>query len=222
MRKLIVIIILLISSFSYYGLVDENGEKVTDLENLVEKQNIAVEEIKEEQNNVDVGTVERNENVETEQKSKKNEEQEINTVKVQEKSKQTSTNTEKQQTKVEKIEKETPTTTKPKIDNTNTSTKNNHKQESSQNNGYTEKEVQVAEKTECVGNKHKMESGNTGKWFDTKAQADSYYNTEIEKWGKQWENDEITKEEYLKKCPSGYEVWTCPQCQKWTINFYYR
>ena len=47
MRKLIVIIILLISSFSYYGVVDENGEKVTVFENVVEKQNI-VEQIKEE------------------------------------------------------------------------------------------------------------------------------------------------------------------------------
>lgn len=87
---------------------------------------------------------------------------------------------------------------------------------------YTEIEVKVAEKKECTGNNHKMGAGNTGLWFETKAQADNYYNSQIEKWGKLWENDEITKEEYLKKCPSGYEVWTCPQCKKWTINFYYR
>ena len=90
------------------------------------------------------------------------------------------------------------------------------------NDSYKEEDVQLAPKTECIGNNHKMESGNTGKWFDTKEQADSYYDAEIEKWGKQWEKDEISKEEYLKKCPYGYEVWTCPQCQKWTINFYYR
>lgn len=87
---------------------------------------------------------------------------------------------------------------------------------------YTEIEVKVAEKKECNGNNHKMGAGNTGLWFETKAQADNYYNSQIEKWGKLWENDEITKEEYLKKCPSGYEIWTCPQCKKWTINFYYR
>lgn len=87
---------------------------------------------------------------------------------------------------------------------------------------YTEIEVKVAEKKECDGNNHKMGAGNTGLWFETKAQADNYYNSQIEKWGKLWENDEITKDEYLKKCPSGYEVWTCPQCKKWTINFYYR
>ena len=67
-----------------------------------------------------------------------------------------------------------------------------------------------------------MESGNTGKWFETKEQADNYFNAEIEKWAKQWENGEKTKEEYLKGCPFGYEVWTCPQCQKLKINFYYR
>lgn len=106
-----------------------------------------------------------------------------------------------------------------KKDKTQTTSQENN---SSSNNGYTEKKVEIAPKQECVGNNHKMSSGNTGKWFDTKAQADNYYNTEIEKWGKMWENDEITKEEYLKKCPSGYEVWTCPQCQKWTVNFYYR
>ena len=93
---------------------------------------------------------------------------------------------------------------------------------SQSNSNYTEKEVKVAPKTECVGNNHKISAGNTGKWFETKAQADSYYNTEIEKWGKKWESGEIDKTKYLKECPSGYEVWTCPQCQKWTINFYYR
>lgn len=67
-----------------------------------------------------------------------------------------------------------------------------------------------------------MKSGNTGKWFETKAQSDSYYNAEIKRWGSKWENGEIEKAEYLKKCPSGYEVWTCPQCGKWTVNFYYR
>ena len=38
-----------------------------------------------------------------------------------------------------------------------------------------------------------MESGNTGKWFETKEQADNYFNAEIEKWAKQWENGEKTK-----------------------------
>lgn len=87
---------------------------------------------------------------------------------------------------------------------------------------YTEIEVKVAEKKECDGNNHKIGAGNTGLWFETKAQADNYYDSQQEEWSNLWENGEITKEKYLKKCPSGYEAWTCPQCKKWTINFYYR
>lgn len=150
---------------------------------------------------------------------------------VQEKTVQEST---KKEINTESTNKSQGTTTDKKITQTNEDTNkqtqvNNNSQtqtSTSQNNNsddsYTEKEVQVAPKTECVGNNHKMESGNTGKWFETKNEADSYYDNEIQKWGNMWENGEITKEEYLKKCPSGYEVWTCPQCQKWTLNFYYR
>lgn len=87
---------------------------------------------------------------------------------------------------------------------------------------YKEQEVQVAPKTECKGNNHKIGAGNTGKWFETQEQAAAYFKTEIAKWGKKWENFEIEDDEYHKNCPYGYEVWTCPQCQKWTVNFYYR
>lgn len=80
----------------------------------------------------------------------------INTTEVKEKSNQTSDNTAKQQIKAKQTEKETQTTTKTKTDNTNSNTKNNQKQESSKNNAYIEKEVQVVEINECVGNKHKM------------------------------------------------------------------
>lgn len=45
MKKLVVIIMLLISSFSYYGTVDENGEKITDLQNIVEVENTVQDEI---------------------------------------------------------------------------------------------------------------------------------------------------------------------------------
>ena len=84
------------------------------------------------------------------------------------------------------------------------------------------KESIVQGKPKCSDTKHGIVAGNSNKWFDSYEEADSFYNAEIEKWGKQWENGEIDKDEYLKKCPSGYEVWTCPLCQKWTLNFYYR
>lgn len=118
---------------------------------------------------------------------------------------QKTTNTQKEETKQSKPQK------------LETQDKNNKTPDN-----YTEIEVKVAEKKECDGNNHKMGAGNTGLWFETKSQADNYFDSKQEEWGKLLEKEEITKEEYLKKCPLGYEAWTCPQCKKWTINFYYR
>lgn len=76
------------------------------------------------------------------------------------------------------------------------------KEETKQEQNYVEQEVDVAEKEECKNNKHWIATGNCQKWFNTKNEADSYYNSIIANWGKKWENDEISYEEYLKKCPS--------------------
>lgn len=219
MRKILLIIVILISSFSYYGAVNEKGERVINVENVVQEQEFVDQE---QQNNENAEIVEDSKEKENNIAEDKKEEIKANENKV-ETTKQTANGTEKQKTrntntKTATISKNTTNTTS----QSNNSNANTTKQEDLQNYGYTEKEVQVAIKTECVGNNHKISAGNTGKWFDTKAEADSFYNAEIEKWGKKWENDEIDKTEYLQKCPSGYEMWTCPQCQKWTINFYYR
>ena len=220
MRKLIIIIILLISSFSYYGVVDEDGEKITVYDNVVDEQSIT------DQVSEDDGIIERivkeNENVETQNEIVKVEQEEIENAKVQEQQNKTTDNTIKQQTIIKSAEQKAQVTTNTSKEDDTSVNKEEITGNVEQNNSYTEKEVMVVEKTECVGNNHKIESGNTGKWFNNKVEADDYYNTEIEKWGKLWENDEITKEEYLKNCPFGYEIWTCPQCQKWTLNFYYR
>lgn len=64
--------------------------------------------------------------------------------------------------------------------------------------------------------------GNSNKWFNSKSEAIAYYNDLINKLGEKWEKFEIDDDTYYKSCPYGYEVWTCPYCSKWTINFYYR
>ena len=48
MKKILLIIVILISSFSYYGAVNENGEKTTSFENLTQDNEIARNEQKEE------------------------------------------------------------------------------------------------------------------------------------------------------------------------------
>ena len=48
MKKILLIIVILISSFSYYGAVNENGEKITSFENLTQDNEIERNERKEE------------------------------------------------------------------------------------------------------------------------------------------------------------------------------
>lgn len=78
----------------------------------------------------------------------------------------------------------------------------------------------------CTNNSnHSLGVGNSGKWFNSKNDAIAYYNSQVKYWGDWWENSEFSEEnnkKYYANCPSGYEVWDCMYCGKWTINFYYR
>lgn len=203
MKKIILIIcIAMISSFSYYGKVNEQGERVTNFENILEEQQV-VENIEEKQNNNSITElVNESKNEQKENKKSDNKQQQIQYTDENEKQ-QINTKTETKS----KVEIKNKTTTKSKAETNNISkedkahTNKEQKQITSTDTSYTEKEVQVIQKSECINNNHKISSGNTKKWFDTKTQADNYYNAEIERFDKQWQNDKITKEEYLKKCP---------------------
>lgn len=74
----------------------------------------------------------------------------------------------------------------------------------------------------CDGSNHGVGVGNSNKWFNSKQEAINYYDGIQKTWGDKWERFEIDSATYDKNCPYGYEVWTCPFCGKWTINFYYR
>lgn len=77
--------------------------------------------------------------------------------------------------------------------------------------------------TRCTtNNNHSMDVGNSGKWFSTKSEAIAYYNSQVSYYSNLWETEQIDDATYYSKCPSGYEVWDCIYCSKWTINFYYR
>ena len=223
MKGLIVIIILLISSFSYFGVVNDSSiANGVNVQTITQEQENVHENV--EQNNIESITLKNQENKDIETKNKAGEnkkedeetESKTNAKKNSVKSEETKS---ENKAKTEKKETVTKTTTTEKSSN---EVKEKQEKNKQQENNYTETKVELAPKKECVGNKHLIDSGNTGKRFNTKEEADSLYNSEIEKWGKQWENGEIETEEYLKNCPSGYEIWTCPQCQKWTLNFYYR
>ena len=71
-------------------------------------------------------------------------------------------------------------------------------------------------------NNHSMSCGNIGKWFNNKEEIGEYRNNISNKYCQQYENGEITWEEYMKKSPYGYECWSCGYCGKWTGDFKYR
>ena len=114
-----------------------------------------------------------------------------------------------------------------KSTNTSTTTTKSPSSSTSQssNSQSNKKEESKTEQKEdkCTNNSnHFIGVGNSDKWFNTKNDAIEFYNQKIKYWGEKWENFEIDNDTYYKNCPSGYEVWDCAYCGKWTINFYYR
>lgn len=211
MKKILLIIIILISSFSYYGKVDENGEKITDFQNLIREDNTQNEiNIQEDE------TLERtNETVITkdienkESKSKKSnntKEDKSANFKVKE---NTSKTVNTQNNKVETKKKETKQKTE----------ENNEKKENikTETNTNIVKQENIKEKDST-----KVENCNhSGNWYNTKEDAVAVFNAEVKKWSDKWANYEIDNEEFYKNCPDSYEVYDCPVCKKWTINIQY-
>lgn len=85
------------------------------------------------------------------------------------------------------------------------------------------KSIKTQKEAHCTNNSnHSMSCGNIGKWFNNKEEIGEYRNNISNKYCQQYENGEITWEEYMKKSPYGYECWSCGYCGKWTGNFKYR
>lgn len=74
----------------------------------------------------------------------------------------------------------------------------------------------------CTDSKHGVGIGNSNKWFNSYNEAVSYYDNLINDYSNKIHAGEIALEEYNKKCPYGYETWSCPYCGKWTLNYYFR
>lgn len=81
----------------------------------------------------------------------------------------------------------------------------------------------IQKEEHCTNNNnHSVSCGNMGKWFNTKDEIEGYRNNISNKYCQQYENGEITWDEYMKKSPYGYECWSCGYCGKWTGNLFYR
>ena len=114
-----------------------------------------------------------------------------------------------------------------KSTSTTTQTQKQTQSTPSQNSQQIKEEAKTEPKVErCTNNNnHSMSVGNSSKWFNSKSEAIAFYNDRVTYWGNWWEHCEASEEnnkKYYENCPSGYEVWDCAYCGKWTINFYYR
>lgn len=193
MKKLIVIIILLISNFCYYGGGNENGQKAVNIEKQEQKEN-AIKNDNEEK--TEINTFGKIDDV-IEKKEKENsikkisEEKQISEQSKKEKQTEIKRNTQESENKITN-------TTKSEVQTKNT---------------ITAKTEETKERPKCT---HTSEN-----YYNSKTEAEAIYNAEIKKWGDKWTSNEIDIEEYSKKCPDGYEVWSCQYCNKWTIEMYY-
>lgn len=77
----------------------------------------------------------------------------------------------------------------------------------------------IQKEKHCTNNNnHSIKCGNIGIWFNSRSELVAYYNSEVSKWNKKIDNEQITYDEYYKNVPSGYECWSCSYCSKWTGN----
>ena len=81
----------------------------------------------------------------------------------------------------------------------------------------------TSQTTHCTNkDSHSIDCGDMGKWFNSRSEVQSYVDSVTSKYYNQYNNGEITWEDYISKAPSGYECWSCSHCGKYTGNFKYR
>ncbi len=217
MKKIILIIFMaMISSFSYYGAVNEKGEKVVDFTNSSQQENIVTNQtIEETQENI----VEQVENTIAQAEIIKDEETKIQetpkepTTPVVEKANKSNNTNKNKETKQAQV-------TQPKQDSQVKEQKETKVNKSNTTEKKEETKTNTNQNTNNTNNAPKCTHSNSN-WYNSKAEAEAIYNAEIKKWGDKWTNYEIDNETYYKNCPSGYEVFSCPYCNKWTINLYH-
>lgn len=138
----------------------------------------------------------------------------------------TTTTTQPQTTKAEttSITKQTttkPITTKPKPTTEKATTRKATTTATTQKQTTTKKVT--TNTSDCKGkNDHWMPCGNVGKWYNSKEDFKAEYMAESDKWTAKLDNEEIDWDTYIHSVAGGYELWSCPNCGKWTGNYKYR
>lgn len=217
MKKIIIIIFMaIISSCSYYGAVNEKGEKVVDFTTSSQEENIVVNEIAQV---TQEDIVEQVENTVTQTETIQDEE-----TKVQETTKEQTTPVVEKTNKSDNTNKNKKTKktqiTQPKQDSQVKEQKDTKVNNSNTTEKKEETNTNTNKNTNNTNNAPKCTHSNSN-WYNSKAEAEAIYNAEVKKWGDKWTNYEIDNDTYYKNCPSGYEVFSCPYCNKWTINLFH-
>ena len=105
----------------------------------------------------------------------------------------------------------------------NTGSSSKPSKPSGSGNGSSSSGGTTTKPTHCTNNgNHSIKCGNMGRWFNSRKEVEKYWEQTDEKYFQQYENGEITYDEYAKKSPYGYKCWSCSYCGKWTGDFKYR
>lgn len=110
---------------------------------------------------------------------------------------------------------------KPSNSNSSRPASNGGSSSSSNSGGSSSSSSSAPATSGCTSGNHSIGVGNIGRWFNSRSEVQAYVSSVMESWNNKHKNGEITWEEYIKKCPSGYEAWSCSSCGKWTGNFTY-
>lgn len=110
---------------------------------------------------------------------------------------------------------------KPSNSNSSRPASNGGSSSSSNSGGSSSSSSSAPATSGCASGNHSIGVGNIGRWFNSRSEVQAYVSSVMESWNNKHKNGEITWEEYIKKCPSGYKAWSCSSCGKWTGNFTY-
>lgn len=235
-----IIIIFVVCSLLAIFLITRNKNSVNK-ENLIDENiNAEISDIEDNDNNINniaENTMEKQSNIiqqeDTKEETKNDAINEQNDKKIETQKIQ---NNEKKETNVKNKQETFPTTTKStKNQNSATSSKptnnqqistsnnttNNQQDNKTTNNSGSKKDTEE-QPEKCKRGQHFMDVGNCGKWFNSHSECEAYYDKIVKEWNDKFNNGEITYEEYLNKCPTSFEDFSCMYCGKYTMNIYYR
>lgn len=236
MKKFIIIAILLISNFSFYGAVNDKGEKINNIQEILNNDAVIENQVTEKEENIQEKIVSQETKEDEITEEKKDTEKQVEgtndavatqkNVQNNEQSKKTKESAKVNETKKEDI---APVTTQ-NIEKTTTTQANQNKETQAKKNQEIQKQEVTQEKEtkkeekilKCTNGKHQMPTGNSKRWFNTKDEAVKYYKSLQKLWSDKLINNEVDDDEYDANCPYGYQNWSCPECNMITLDFYFR